>query len=133
MVLRYDYQSIFVINRNLTKDIFLQMASIEKDGYAKDMFSRMYDNIFSELIDLEYEYQKYYSKEYDCFERFLYRKMYLDDEDIDKIIEIKKENSDYIVYLKKDDYSYGDGGGLMQFAFSETMHERITNILLLKI
>lgn len=48
----YDFcRYIMVVNRNLTKDYFLDKAGI-RGGYAKDMFSRIYDSIFSESEDL---------------------------------------------------------------------------------
>lgn len=45
-IFTYDYcRYIMVVNRNLTKDYFLDKAGI-RGGYAKDMFSRIYDSIF---------------------------------------------------------------------------------------
>ena len=131
MKLTYDfYRSILVINKNLTKDIFLGKAAVKESGFAKEMFSRMYDSIFSELIDLEREYEKYYSKEYEKFEVFLYKKYNLEAEGIEALMDLKAKNDDYKIY-KMEDYSYGDYS-LGQFTFSETIYDRIMNILLLK-
>lgn len=130
MKFNYDfYESLLLINSNLTKDIFLEKAGAQ-DRYSKDMFSRMFDSIFSELISVEEEYSKYYSFEYKSFEQFLYKKYNLDVEEIEKIMKLKKELPNCILY-RKEEFSYGEYG-IMQFAFSDTMYERVCDILQLK-
>lgn len=129
MKLGYDfYRSLILINKNLTKEIFIEKVGASK-GYSLDMFSRMYDSLTSELIDLEREYSKYYSFEYTTFESFLYKKYNLKTEDIKELITAKKENPDCKLY-RKHEGSYGSYG-LDTFAFSETMYERIINIIML--
>lgn len=130
MKLDYDfYKSLILINKNLTKEIFIESAGV-KDGYSLSMFSRMYDSVTSELINLDEEYKKYYSFEYKSMKHFLYRKYNLKERHIDELMEERKNNPDYFLY-RKDDNSYGDYG-ITQFAFSDTMYNRVMEILMLK-
>lgn len=130
MKLTYDYdKSLFLIHRNLTKEIFINESGVN-DGYSLSMFSRMYDSIFSELIDLDKEFEKYYSFEYNSMDLFLWRKYNLKTIHINELNKVRTINPDCILY-RKDEYSYGDYG-IMQFAFSETMKNRIFKILMLK-
>lgn len=131
MKIAYDsYMSILLINKNLTKEIFIEKAGASS-GYAYNMFSRIYDSIESELINLDFEYDKYYSFEYNSLESFLYRKYNLNEDDIIMLMEERKKYPDCILY-RKDELSYGGNGQLTTFAFSEDMYDRIMNILLLK-
>ncbi|MDR6843333.1 hypothetical protein [Flavobacterium granuli] len=127
MILHYDfYKGLWLINSELTIDYFLESIGVEK-GYALDMFTRMYNCIFSELIDIEEEYLKYYSFEYENFEVYLYKKYNLEKKDIKKVLK-KMSKFPHCKIYKKDDYSYGDYT-IPQFITSETMHKRINKIL----
>lgn len=127
MILSYDfYKSIWLINNSLTKEVFLEIVGA-KDGYAKNMFSRIYDSVFSERIDMEREYNKYYSFEYESFEKYLYKKYNLEPDDIERLIEEKKKYPHCNIY-RKDDHSYGDYQ-IPQLVTSEVMRDRINNIL----
>lgn len=130
MKLSYDFgDSLLLLNRNLTKVIFLEKAKV-KSSYSLNLFSKMFDSIFSELIDVENEFKKYYSFEYESIENYLYKKYNLKSDQISRLMEERKSNPDCGLY-RKDDYSYGDYG-LSQFAFSDTMYDRVMNILTLK-
>jgi hypothetical protein len=94
------------------------------------MFSRMYDSVTSELINVDEEYEKFYSFEYASIEHFLYRKYNLRTEHIEKLMKERKNNPDCVLY-RKDDNSYGDYG-IAQFTFSDAMGDRIIEILMLK-
>jgi hypothetical protein len=130
MKLAYDfYKSILLVDSRLNKEIFLEYAAA-RSGYALEMFSRMYDSITSELINLEKQFCDYYAFEYITLERFLYIKYNIEEADIEKIMQEKQANSHCVVYKRKD-YAYGDYG-LDDFAFSDPMYERIRDILLMK-
>ena len=59
MVLAYDfYKAFWLLNPKLSKDNFLKIVGAEK-GYSLNMFTRIYNSIYSELIDVENEYEKY--------------------------------------------------------------------------
>ena len=74
MKISYDFfKSLLLINKRLTKKIFISKTEAKK-GYSLAMFSKMYDCIFSELINLDREFKKYYSFEYNSIENFLRKK-----------------------------------------------------------
>ncbi len=130
MKLAYDfYKSLLLINKKLTKELFIERTGV-KEGYSLSMFSRMYDSVTSELIDVDEEYKKYYSFEYETMEHFLYRKYNLKGKHIEELIEERKNNPDCLLY-RKDDNSYGDYG-IAQFTFSDIMYNRVMEILTLK-
>ena len=126
----YDsYKSLIVVNRNLSKDYFLSRAGA-LHGYAKDMFSRIYDSIISEAERVEDILKEFYSDEYEKIEDFLYFKYCINREDVDKIMQLVNSNENYILY-DFDELNYGDSGAVI-FAFSLDMYERIINILLMR-
>ena len=129
MKLPYDfYKSILIVHKDLNKDIFLQRCGVRRNSFAETTFSRMYDTIMSEIVDLNEEYLKYYAVEYDTIKHYLYTKMNLDEEQIEKVVKFIDDLS-YIVWRKEDSAS-GDYG-IETFAFSETLLERVEKILLL--
>jgi len=132
MIYNYnDFEPFFiVIDKTINKEIFLSRIGVKKNTYAEDMFSRMYDGIFSELINLEEEYETYYQIEYKSLEHFLFHKFCVPDDVIKDFLKLKSENEDYTIFYKKNIYSYGDYG-IIRYAF-ETLYDKITNILLLK-
>lgn len=126
----YDsYQSLILVNRNISKGYFLNRAGAV-GGYAKDMFSRIYDCIFSEAESVDEIYQRYYKDEYDDIRSYIYHKYCIDNESLQQILDLKSSNDDYILY-DFDELNYGDSSSIV-FAFSEDMYTRITNILLMK-
>ncbi|MCU0349765.1 MAG: hypothetical protein MUF43_02895 [Flavobacterium sp.] len=130
MKLAYDfYKSLLLMNKNLTKENFLEKSG-SQSGYSLNMFSRMYDSVSSELINVDLEYEKFYAFEYENIEQFLYRKYNIREKYIEELMKFRKDNPDCILY-RKDDHSYGDYG-IPQFMFSESMYDRIIEILTLK-
>lgn len=130
MKLAYDYYKSFIfIDKDLNKERFLEEVGV-KNGFSYEMFSRIYDSITSGLVNAEIEYQKYYSFEYDSFEKYLYRKLNMKVSEIEDLLSQQKENPNCILY-RKNDNAYGDYG-LSQFIFSDTMYDRIISILIMK-
>lgn len=64
-----DYKYIMRVHRG-KKQRFLDLAGV-KNGYAKEMFSSIYDAIFSEAKDVIEMYQEYYANEYKDFSQYL--------------------------------------------------------------
>lgn len=129
MRFEYDWSTAFIlINRKITKEGFIEKTGV-KHGYSFQMFSRMFDAIFSELIDLEQEFDKYYAVEYDSIGHMLYKKYNLTTENIEHILKAKNDNPSCILYRTNDGFSFGDYG-IIQFAFSDPMYDRITDLLL---
>lgn len=131
MKLAYDtYKAFLVINPNLCEEKFLEIVGAKR-GYSVQMFSRIHRSIYSELIDIENEYNKYYICEYNNFENFLYKKYNIPSEDIKKLLK-KIKKYPHCKIFKKDDHSYGDYS-IPQFIESETMYKRIFKILKLDV
>lgn len=127
MVLAYDfYKAFWLLNSKLSKEIFLEIVGAKK-GYSLNMFTRIHNSIYSELIDVENEYEKYYSFEYETFEIYLFKKYNLETKAIKKLIKKKNKYPHCRIY-RKDDHSYGDYN-IPQFITSETMYKRITKLL----
>lgn len=126
----YDYcRYIMVVNRNLTKDYFLDKAGI-RGGYAKDMFSRIYDSIFSESEDLIDSYKKYYCQEFDSWGLMLEKKYNVPKETVDMFIQDLQENSDYTL-IGFDSLSYGEN--IDNLFSSGVFDKRFDQLLLMKI
>lgn len=133
----YDYdKSLIVVDRRLTKEIFLQNAGIKQGKYAEDMFSRMYDWIFSEASYLEDVFEKYYKPEYDNFRDFLYKKYTLSNDAINELMSIKSQSENYTI-IDVDELSSGDSG-FIRLVFDNEMdkpydfYNVFINLLLMK-
>lgn len=127
MKLAYDsYKSIIVINGELTKEDFIKKCGVNR-GYSKEVFERIYENIYSELVDLIDEYKIFYSMEYDSFEEFLYRKLNISEDDIEKLLKFS-ESKDYLKIFRSGDASSGDYG-ISSFIYSDDMYDRIMALI----
>jgi len=125
-----SYESLLVIDKRLTKDLFIEKAGVQKGKYAADMFSRMYDWIFSEAIYLEDDYNKYYKVEYLNFENFIYKKYCVNKNSLQKMLKLKEENENYTI-ITFDELSTGCGE-FINFTFSDELYDRFINFLLMK-
>lgn len=129
-IFTYDYcRYIMVVNRNLTKDYFLDKAGI-RGGYAKDLFSRIYDSIFSESEDLVDSYEKYYCQEFDSWGLMLEKKYNVPKETVDMFIQDLQENADYTL-IGFDSLSYGEN--IDNLFSSGVFDKRFDQLLLMKI
>jgi hypothetical protein len=130
MILHYDsYRIMVLIHPILTEEKFLDMAGA-REGYAKQMFTDMFRNITSELIDVMYEYDKFYAFEYQTFEGYLYRKYNLDEGLIKELKKEIKKNPNCKLY-RKEEHSYGKYE-IASFTTSDTMVGRVSKMLLMK-
>lgn len=120
-----------VLDNRINKELFINLAGGKENSFSSDIFSRMYDSVFSELINLEEMYEKYYKIEYSSFEQFLYKKYCVPAETIDEMKTLTSKRESYQVFFKKSFYAYGDYG-ITRFVFSDDMYEKVMNILLLK-
>ena len=133
MIYNYDDFGHFfiVIDKNINKDIFISKVKVNVGTYAEDLFSRIYDSIFSELINLEEEFEKYYSIEYNSIQQFLFRKFCIPTDIIEEFFLLKSQKKSYCIFYKNEKDSYGDYS-IIRYAFSEEMYDKIMNVLLLK-
>lgn len=127
MVLNYDYyKSIWVINPSLSLEKFLEDAGVEK-GYALIMFTRIYYSIYSELIDVKIEYEKYYSFEYDSLENYLYKKINLEKKDIKKLNKAVRKNPNSRIFRKDNQFNHDYS--ISELITSKEMYKSIIKIL----
>lgn len=130
MKYNYDsYRMLILVNQRLTKQIFLHKINVKKGSAAEELFSRMYDWLFSEAKFIEHDFEKYYKVEYNNFEDFLLKRYCVDKEIIKEFMSMKAINKDYIL-IDVDVLSYGDTG-FMDLVFSEENENKFINLLLL--
>lgn len=130
MIYHYDdYEFIFIVHKQLDKNRFLAAAGARR-GYAVDMFSRMYDALMGDSIDLVEEFERYYKIEYEDLGRFLYRKWNLSYKAVSEIIKFLK--GDPNLTLKRRLESSYHGTQLRTFMSEDPMVDRIEKILLMK-
>lgn len=130
--MRYGYDSykfLMVVNRNLTLDLFLRRAGAER-GYAKTMFTNMYNSIFAECHYVEDEYVQYYKSEYDDLKQYLHVRYCISKKWADKLIAEKEANPNYTI-IAYDSLSFGDGS-IDSLMFEDKLADRIENLLMLK-
>lgn len=126
----YDYcHYIMVVNKNITKDYFLDKAGIH-GGYAKDMFSRLYDSIFAESENLLDSYGKYFHQEFSSLDEMLEKKYNVPQDDISQFLSELTESPDYIL-ICFDSLSYGEN--TENLLSSGVMNERLDKLLLMKV
>lgn len=108
-----------------TKAQFVAMAGA-KTGYAKEMFSSIYDAIFSEAKDVEEMYLGYYANEYKGFDQFLSMHYNIPLTQVKKFAKVRKEE-DYRL-IEFDAFSYG-GDAVSGLVMSDEMVVRMYNWL----
>lgn len=107
-----------------SENVFIKAAEVEKRSYSERLVRRIYDHIFSGMINLRQEYQKYYAKEYSNILSFLYWK-YDIDEDILKANEKRILASKFIGFAS----SANDGDHNLSFLLeSEVGHELLHSL-----
>ena len=129
MDIRYDYapyESLLLVNKGLTRDEFLQRVGAEK-GYAVELFSTIYDSIFSESEDLKDSYEKYYICEFNSFEEYL-RKEFSMPWEIAKLWSDVYEREDNLTVIRWAHLDYGENG-MSDFIFSEELYDKFSNAL----
>jgi len=71
---------------------FLNLAKINPQKYAGKLMSNILLSFFNEIEDLQYSYEKYYIKEYDSFEEYLFKNLLIDRSKIEFLMSKKKMN-----------------------------------------
>lgn len=126
----YDmYKCILLVNKNINKEWFLEKAGT-KNGYARDMFSRLFDSIFAESMDVIKIYRKYYRQEFDSWEDMLYYKYCIPKDMIKFFHDALKENHNLTI-IDFDTLSYGEI--VDDFLFSDKLRDRIQKLIIMDI
>lgn len=123
----YTYDSYHYLLRvhKGEKDDFLAQAGV-KNGYAKEMFSSIYDAIFSEAKDVVEMYQDYYANEYRDFEHFLSMHYSIPSIIVKKLAKVEKEQDFRLIEF--DALSYG-GSAISDLVMSDDFIVRMYNWL----
>ena len=84
-------------------DIFLEIMGVSSRKFASKVLQFIYNEIYLLSKDLKYEYNNYFSIEYDTFEKYLHNMVGIDIEGID----LEKEHLFYFeTYVQIMDLSY---------------------------
>lgn len=86
----------FIKNKNMRKKDFLEILQVKKNSYFYKLYSRLYDYIIGDNINLYKEYKWYYKKEYITYDKFL-----LEHHNIPKSV-LNKFNNKNSYYKYKD-------------------------------
>lgn len=114
------YRYLMRVHKGDKKD-FLALAGVKK-GFAKEMFSTIYDAIFAEAKDVKEMYDTYYKNEYKSFEHFLKMHYSIPSNVVKKYSRISKEKDYRLIDL--DGLSYG-GEIVSGLVLSDELMERM--------
>lgn len=119
----YDsYRYIMRVHKGKKQD-FLALAGV-KGGYAKEMFSSIYDAIFAEAKDVVEMYQDFYSNEYKDFRHFLSMHYSIPSRRVRRFAKVKEEE-DYRL-IEFDALNYG-GDTVSGLVMSDELIMRMYN------
>lgn len=108
-------------------DEFIYKAGVEKGKYAGELIVNIYRTLTTNLIDLKYQFNKYYIKEYDSFSDFLYHKYLIDEYVLDYLYDFITQE-DKTLYFS--DFTWNTGYNLASLLNeNEKVKETINNIL----
>ena len=120
-----DKENYFVlISRDHSKSDFLRAAQVAADSLASELIERVYDCLVAHSVDIQEEYQKYYSDEYDNLGSFLYWKYNIDVDTIEQV----ESNLRPGQFLGYGSVYWGGDYNLGQFVMSEPGLQMIDRI-----
>lgn len=97
-IINLDDKIFFIKNNDMERKNFLKIFNVKYNSYLYHLYSRLYDYIIGDCINLYKEFRNYYIKEYSNFETFLLEHYNIPDELI------------YKFNNKKSYYKYKDIG-----------------------
>lgn len=125
----YDmYSYLIFAHKDLTEDYFLQKAGVV-DGYAKELFMRIYKSLMAESQDVSHLYETFYKTEYSSLSEFLEKYYCLERKYVDEITSYLENNPQVKLYDYK---SLSVGENFDDFIYSETVYERFQQLLLME-
>lgn len=126
----YDfYQYLIFAHKDLNQDYFVSKSGV-LDGYAKELFVRIYKSLFSESDDVKHIYETFYHDEYEDFEQFLMGIYGLSEDDAHSIQEILSANPVLRIYDYK---SLSVGENFNDFIHSDEMYELFQKLLMMEV
>lgn len=126
----YDfYQYLIFAHKDLTEEYFVSKSGV-LDGYAKELFIRIYKSLFAESDDVKHLYEAFYLDEYENFEKFLIGVYGLTEGDARTIQKTLNANP----VLRLYDYnSLSVGENFDDFICSDDMYERFQKLLMMEV
>ena len=97
------------IDFNTYLEKFLKLSRVRKNSFAENYLKKIYKCAFTGYVDMKKMYIKYYIDEYESFEKYLYNKKLLNNNEIKEIRKYCKEG-DSIYKLNIDSNSYNISG-----------------------
>lgn len=124
----YDmYRYLIFASKNLTEDYFIEKSGAI-DGYAKELFLRIYKSVFSESMDVQYLYDTFYKSEYKSFTDFLTGYYQLEPAIVEKIADTLEQRKELRLY----DYdSMSAGENFDDFITTEDVYERFEKLVMM--
>jgi len=128
-----DFSRKYVVIKktNLSVDYilesFLKKAKADSNKYAGQMLKNIVSNFFVECEDMLYIFEKYYSKEYDKFEDYLYKNMLIDRDEIEFLMS-KSSEEEKLYYVDLRNAVTNNDENLFRYE-KENFLEKINNIL----
>lgn len=78
-------------------DKFLKTAKLDPSRYAGTLFTNILESFLIEAENIELTYKRYYSREYDTVEEYMYKKMLMDKGEIEYVFN-KVEEGEQIYF-----------------------------------
>ena len=123
------YRYLIFAHKDLTEEYFVEKSGAI-DGYAKELFQRIYKSVFSESMDVQYLYNTFYRTEYANMEEFLIGYYQLEPKYAKVIVEILEDRKELRLY----DYdSLSVGENFDDFITSDDVYERFEKLVMMAV
>ena len=123
------YRYLIFAHKDLTEEYFVEKSGAI-DGYAKELFQRIYKSVFSESMDVQYLYNTFYRTEYANMEEFLIGYYQLEPKYAKVIVEILEDRKELRLY----DYdSLSVGENFDDFITSDDVYERFEELVMMAV
>lgn len=123
------YRYLIFAHKDLTEEYFVEKSGAI-DGYAKELFQRIYKSIFSESMDVQYLYNTFYRTEFANMEEFLIGYYQLEPKYAKEIVEILEDRKELRLY----DYdSLSVGENFDDFITSDDVYERFEKLVMMAV
>jgi len=123
------YRYLIFAHKDLTEEYFVEKSGAI-DGYAKELFQRIYKSVFSESMDVQYLYNTFYRTEYANMEEFLIGYYQLEPKYAREIVGILEDRKELRLY----DYdSLSVGENFDDFITSDDVYERFEKLVMMAV
>lgn len=126
----YDvYRYLIFAHKDLDVDYFIRKSGATS-GYALELFTRIYNSLMSESMDVNYLYENYYKEEYPTFESFIYKYYELDEDIVNEIMNELRSSPEIRLY---DYNALSVGENFDDFITSDELGSRFDKLLRMEI